>query len=373
MAEEAAQAAPAVPKVTAPALASRQVGEFRLELAQGPSKLQLPGSSPGSQDNERPGPEENRNAFNIAEIERPYPPRIRASTGAVFRRSLDQGGLIRRALSKGESRPRAIFRSTELQRKQRLGPDVDATLSLEEWVKVLSDLLNRSRRPRIDGLDHAVGFVWEDMALVGEVLKEPTGVFIQLVMRSGFDVGSALATVLFKVFSVHSLCFVLENVLPLYLTGLHTGLVIDLGYSSSRVLPTFAGVPVLSAFSDASCGAKHLLQAPTSLVPTLIEALKVSLSTSEEAAKALEDETLLAPRLSHAADRMGADRWEDCLVCACYVACDFPEDRTPSPWDANVRIAGSEKGLRVPAACRCAATDTGRGFGLDRTGCGRSE
>lgn len=34
-----------------------------------------------------------------------------------------------------ESRPRAIFRSTELQRKQRLGPDVDATLSLEEWVK----------------------------------------------------------------------------------------------------------------------------------------------------------------------------------------------------------------------------------------------
>eukprot|EP00913_Durusdinium_trenchii_P002468 g2280.t1 len=74
-------------------------------------------------------------------------------------------------------------------------------------------------------------------------------------------------------------------------TGLHTGLVIDLGYSSSRVLPTFAGVPVLSAFSDASCGAKHLLQA-----------LKVSLSTSEEAAKALEDETLL----------------EDCLVCACY-------------------------------------------------------
>ena len=34
---------------------------------------------PGSQDNERPGPEENRNAFNIAEIERPYPPRIRVS------------------------------------------------------------------------------------------------------------------------------------------------------------------------------------------------------------------------------------------------------------------------------------------------------
>lgn len=34
---------------------------------------------------------------------------------------------------------------------------------------------------QIDGLDHAVGFVWEDMALVGEVLKEPTGVFIQLV------------------------------------------------------------------------------------------------------------------------------------------------------------------------------------------------
>ncbi|CAK9117934.1 unnamed protein product [Durusdinium trenchii] len=378
MAEEAAQAAPAVPKVTAPALASR-LASSGLSLPKVPAscsslapvpvpRLRHPvcprapgkaenagvehgrgvagswgGGVAGSQDNERPGPEENRNAFNIAEIERKHWCCVSEKPGP------------RRAA------PRAIFRSTELQRKQRLGPDVDATLSLEEWVKA----------PRYALAWGAFG----GMIFFQHLHLSPKDrrIVVCDAVFSSRPFRSALATVLFKVFSVHSLCFVLENVLPLYLTGLHTGLVIDLGYSSSRVLPTFAGVPVLSAFSDASCGAKHLLQAPTSLVPTLIEALKVSLSTSEEAAKALEDETLLAPRLSHAADRMGADRWEDCLVCACYVACDFPEDRTPSPWDANVRIAGSEKGLRVPAACRCAATDTGRGFGLDRTGCGRSE
>ncbi|CAK9029580.1 unnamed protein product [Durusdinium trenchii] len=319
MAEEAAQAAPAVPKVTAPALASRLASSgLSLPKAPGsPSKLQLPGSSPGAS---------------------PSPSRVSTSSwkglrgsvllGAGFGRTsffaekqalvLCFGEAWTKVGLSGESRPRAIFRSTELQRKQRLGPDVDATLSLEEWVKVLSDLLNR------------IFFQHLHLSPKDRRIVVCDAVFSSRPFRS------ALATVLFKVFSVHSLCFVLENVLPLYLTGLHTGLVIDLGYSSSRVLPTFAGVPVLSAFSDASCGAKHLLQA-----------LKVSLSTSEEAAKALEDETLL----------------EDCLVCACYVACDFPEDgeyparSLKTDKDAEVRIAGSEKGLRVPAACRCAATE----------------
>ncbi|CAJ1331602.1 unnamed protein product [Effrenium voratum] len=142
----------------------------------------------------------------------------------------------------------------------------------------------------------------------------------------------ALAFVLFKLFSAPAVCFVLELVLPLYLTGLHSGLVVDLGYDAARVLPTFAGVPLLSAYSAAACGVRRVLQG--------IKGALGSLSSEER--KALEDETVL----------------EDVLVCACYVSCDFPEDsefaassfRTDK--DAEVRLVGRDHGLRVPAACR---------------------
>ena len=99
--------------------------------------------------------------------------------------------------------------------------------------------------------------------------------------------------------------FVLELVLPLYLTGLHSGLVVDLGYKASRVLPVSAGVPVISAYSEAGCGAKDALQ--------VLE-------------KALQEpnERILAPRRRLKRRETGQ---EDVLVCACYVACSFPQDK----------------------------------------------
>ena len=36
---------------------------------------------------------------------------------------------------------------------------------------------------------------------------------------------------------------------------------VDLGFGSAKVLPSSAGVPLLSAFSDANCGTKAVLQA----------------------------------------------------------------------------------------------------------------
>ena len=38
---------------------------------------------------------------------------------------------------------------------------------------------------------------------------------------------------------------------------------VDLGFGSAKVLPSSAGVPLLSAFSDANCGTKAVLQAVT--------------------------------------------------------------------------------------------------------------
>ena len=108
---------------------------------------------------------------------------------------------------------------------------------------------------------------------------------------------------LFKVFCVPSIVFVLELVLPLYLTGLHSGLVVDLGYKASRVLPVSAGVPVISAYSEAGCGAKDAL-----------EVLEKALQEP--------DERILAPRRRLKRRETGQ---EDVLVCACYVACSFPQ------------------------------------------------
>merc|ERR550525_544829 len=70
---------------------------------------------------------------------------------------------------------------------------------------------------------------------------------------------TALAFVLFKRLHVPSVAFVTDLVLPLYLTGLSSGIVIDCGHESTRVMATFAGIPVLSAYSAAASGGRHLL------------------------------------------------------------------------------------------------------------------
>lgn len=64
----------------------------------------------------------------------------------------------------------------------------------------------------------------------------------------------ALVRVLFKRFSVPSVAFILDLVLPLYLTGLSTGFVVDLGFEATRVMPVFVGIPLLSAMSSAAGG-----------------------------------------------------------------------------------------------------------------------
>lgn len=222
----------------------------------------------------------------------------------------------------GENRPRAIFRSPELRRRRMLGPELSGTLSQEEWVQVLSDFMNR------------IFFQHLHLSPKDRRVVICDGVYSSQQFRS------ALAFVLFKLFAVPSVCFVLELVLPLYLTGLHSGLVVDLGFGSAKVLPSSAGVPLLSAFSDANCGTKAVLQA-------IKKALMDPAAGNDGILDILEDETVL----------------EDVLVCACYVTCDFPKDREQparslkSDKDAEVRLLGRDRALKVPAACRHGVTE----------------
>lgn len=217
-----------------------------------------------------------------------------------------------------ESRPRAIFKTPELGRRCRIGPDITGTLSHEEWVGILDDLLTR--------------IFFQHLHLSP---KDRRVVICDAVFSSA-SFRSALAYVLFKMLAVPAICFTLELVVPLYLTGLHSGLVVDFGYDAVRIMPTFAGVPVLSACVEAACGSRRLLAA-----------IKRSLAAAGADAQALENESVL----------------EDVLVCACYVACDFPEDgETPacslrSEKDAQVRIPGEDKALRVPSAMRYGVTE----------------
>lgn len=66
----------------------------------------------------------------------------------------------------------------------------------------------------------------------------------------------ALFFLLFETFKVEQVCCALALTLPLYLTGLNTGLVVDCGYTNTRVLAIFAGVPILSSYREIPLGGR---------------------------------------------------------------------------------------------------------------------
>jgi len=151
----------------------------------------------------------------------------------------------------------------------------------------------------------------------------------------------ALAFVLFKRLVVPSVSFVTDLVLPLYLTGLSSGIVVDCGHTSSRVLATFAGVPVLSAFSEAAAGGRHIQCRLRKLLQTSLPAAQTSM-----AAEWLDKSDAIA----------------DLAVRACYVTCTVPATKhgpevvlksdLTMPFTAN-----SHKSVDIPAECRWRPTE----------------
>lgn len=135
-----------------------------------------------------------------------------------------------------ESRPRHILPSPELRARGEPSRELTTSASEQQWVDILDRLLNK------------IFFHYLSVSP-----KDRRVVILDSVL-SPAQFRHALAFVLFKRLSVPSVSFVTDLVLPLYLTGLSSGIVLDLGFRSTRVLATFAGVPVISAYRTATPG-----------------------------------------------------------------------------------------------------------------------
>ncbi|XP_062141687.1 actin-related protein 10 [Drosophila sulfurigaster albostrigata] len=75
-------------------------------------------------------------------------------------------------------------------------------------------------------------------------------IFGQTVIRE------TLARALFMHFDVSSVLFVPSHLTALSTLAVNTGLVVDIGYSETTVMPVFSGVQIMSAFKDHSFGSR---------------------------------------------------------------------------------------------------------------------
>lgn len=184
-----------------------------------------------------------------------------------------------------EARPRHILPSPELRRRGWSSDSLTVAASEKEWIDLLDKLLNR------------IFFYYLSVSPKDRRVVVCDAVYASEPFRN------ALAHVLFKRLAAPCISFVADLVLPLYLTGLSSGIVIDIGYSSTRVLATYAGVPVVSAFQTATPGARHVIS-------SLRRSLEKNLSPQEATVAAvwLPDEAIL----------------QDLLVSGCYVSCEIP-------------------------------------------------
>lgn len=235
---------------------------------------------------------------------------------------IDFGSAFTKIGFAAESKPRHILATPELRpRPQKAG----GPLSRVEWIDVLDRLLTKL-------FFHYLGVSPKDRRVV--ICEEP---FAPAAFRI------ALAHLLFKRFNVPSIKFILGLVLPLYLTGLSSGIVVDCGYDCARVLPVFAGVPLLSALGEAASGGRHI---------------------NEQMRKRLMDELQSPPSWLDDEDVV-----EDLKAQVCYVKCnlhvgkegritlgtDQVADFTPAPGCGAGRASAASDtagSIAVPNSCR---------------------
>ena len=126
----------------------------------------------------------------------------------------------------GEATPRAILLTPTSIQKLVNGPSSNRHLLYEDLVGFVhtiyfKHLLVNPKDRRVVLLD----------ALLGTIrLKE------------------VLAEVLYKHFEVLSILFAPSHLMPLFTLGVQTGLVIDMGYAETSIIPVYEGVPILKAW-----------------------------------------------------------------------------------------------------------------------------
>mmetsp|Transcript_50103 Transcript_50103/g.106570 ORF Transcript_50103/g.106570 Transcript_50103/m.106570 type:complete len:509 (+) Transcript_50103:197-1723(+) len=220
-----------------------------------------------------------------------------------------------------EASPRHIIPTPELNVSNRSGSAVSSTLLEAEWIDILERLLQKI-------FFHYLSVSPKDRRVI---VAEP--VFAPTHFRN------ALAYCLFKRYNVPSASFVIDLVMPLYLTGLHSGLVIDCGHTSSRVLATLAGVPVITAFRTADGGGHRIAR-------TLAASIKAAAATNPKET-VLASKILQTPKLA-----------QDVMVQCCYATFSspagdgLPEINFKSENSVNVVVEKGGETITVPAASR---------------------
>lgn len=134
-----------------------------------------------------------------------------------------------------EPHPRAIIRTPELQSEQTMSLGT-TTLSIHEWDPILTSLMIRI-------YFHHLQVVPSDRRVI--LLEND---FMATAMRE------SLSRVLFEQLKVPSIVYLSEMVTPLYTCGISSGLVVDIGYEETRVMPVCFGVPLHLAFRTTRVG-----------------------------------------------------------------------------------------------------------------------
>lgn len=157
--------------------------------------------------------------------------------------------------------------------------------------------------------DHFVDFF--QMMFFKHVLVSPKdrkvviveNVFGETVIRE------TIAKVLFKHFEVSSILFVPTHLMALSTLAVPSGVVIDMGYKETTIVPIFSGVQILKAFQDQAFGAKSIHEEikrqlvdtgidPNILTESILEDIKVRtcfVTTSERAKQYREGQEVTPP------------------------------------------------------------------------------
>lgn len=138
-----------------------------------------------------------------------------------------------------ETFPRSVFKNPQGLLS------LDHSSPKEAYYEVLRDFLNLIYFHKVQVNPK------ESVTIVSEPLMAPRGKI------------EAIVQILFEDLQVAGVCLMLEESLPLYTTGLYTGLMIDCGFSKTRILPViptqiFEGIPMILAYQDLDTGAHTL-------------------------------------------------------------------------------------------------------------------
>jgi len=134
--------------------------------------------------------------------------------------------------------------------------------------KVLRRFLTTGTRDTLADSGKRVNIEYEIESLLSNMffndlllnLKERQLIFCENIMVNR-DFINAFAKVAVHRFFITKIYFFLTNSLPLYISGLTTGIIIDCGYQETQITPIYEGYPIMKGFRFCPAGGKAMSEA----------------------------------------------------------------------------------------------------------------